>query len=138
MMPEAKIAASYILGAVSLIQFLAPGYFDDPLERPKKGFWQAIDVVYPLRKAFRGLWPQQPELLTGYRSSLFWAWFISSLVNAAAWLIPVFAKANWPLWLAVESCVIVFLIGQAFGFWSADRRLKKRLLIEQEAKQAAR
>lgn len=124
-MLEATKVQWIIFGAVVLVLLLAPGYDDrPPPERPKRGFWQARDILWPIRKVLRSLWPRNPELLKAYRLSLANACLLAGVTNAAVDLVPGFAKTMSPVWILVECAVLGLLLGRAWGFWSADRRLK--------------
>ena len=137
-MSDASSTTSWILLAVLLVLVLVPGYSDRPaLERPKKGFWRVEDIVYPIRRALRGLWPANPKLLASYRSALAEAWLVAGMSNLVARNFPGFVKTLPPIWLVLEGLVIGLFLGRAFGFWSADRKLQKQDGAEEPLKSVA-
>jgi hypothetical protein len=118
---------------VFLILAFAPGYHDrPPLERPKKGFWRVADVLYPWRKALRELRPRNPKLLQAYSGSLVLAAFLAGGLNLAALTSPAFEKAMSPFWISVECAALTFLVGRAFGLWSADRKIESEKDIDRK------
>jgi hypothetical protein len=128
-MPKASTITTFVFWVVMALLYFAPGGVS-PLERPKKGFWQARDILWPFRK-FRSQLPSNAQLSKAYGGSLVWALFVSSISALAIKFIPTAAKTISPVWLMVECAVVSIFVGRAWGFWSADRKLQKTQAAEE-------
>lgn len=122
-MLQASSITTYVFWVVVALLYFSPGGALDP-ERPKKGFWRARDIFWPITK-FRSELPFNAQLSKGYSWSLLWAFIVSGLAALAIKFIPNIAKSISPLWLMAECVVVSIFVGRAWGFWSADRRLQK-------------
>jgi len=125
--------------AVFLLLLIWPGYRDvEPLETPKKGYWTVATVFWPLRRAYRNLWPADPALAKSMQISFRLALAVAVAADLAwrNWLAAAefMNRSGWEIVIAV----VALLIGRGLGFWSADRRIAKGLSIKEAADAGAR
>jgi hypothetical protein len=116
----------YLFYLVWLIVILAPGYRQlEPVEPPKKGYWTVGSVFWPIRKAYRDLWPVSPALGSGTQLALFLAFCFAAVPRFLKDFVPALSGAIPQIWYLVEVAAVAFIVGRATGFWSADRRVLK-------------
>lgn len=109
-----------------LIGMWAPGTRElEHVEPPKKGYWTVGAVFWPIRKAYRDLWPSNADLKSGVQLSFFLAFWLTAIPSLLEDLAPRLMNRVPPGWYLVELAIAAFLIGRASGFWSADRRIAK-------------
>jgi hypothetical protein len=124
-MSELSAIPEYLFYAVMLILAVWPGYGETkPVDPPKKGYWTAASMFWPLRKAYRTLVPANPSLSSAIRTTLGLAAILAFAFKLSIRLVPAVAHIVTPHGYAIELAAVAFLVGRASGFWSADRRLK--------------
>ncbi|MEI9890934.1 MAG: hypothetical protein WDN45_10475 [Caulobacteraceae bacterium] len=70
-------------------------------------------------------------MLAAYRIALAEAWFIAGMSDLLAKEFPSFVKTLPPAWLILEGLAVGILLGRAWGFWSADRKLQKQQAVNE-------
>ena len=117
-----SLTALVVLAVVGVVTGLWPDHGDKPPpEAPKKGSWQASDMVWPIRRVYRDLTTINASFLRSSRRCLYLAFMLAVVVHLATQYAPATESPNWFL---LECGVIGLLVGRASGFWSADRRLR--------------
>jgi hypothetical protein len=116
----------YLFYLVWFIAIFGPGNRElEPVEPPKKGYWTAGSVFWPIRRGYRNLWPSSEALRSGLRLSLLLGFCFAAAPRLLQDFAPSVTAAIPQGWYLVELGVVAFFVGRATGFWSADRRIAK-------------
>jgi hypothetical protein len=127
----------YLFYLVWLIVIFGPGYRElEPVEPPKKGYWTVGSVFWPIRRAYRNLWPSNETLRSGLRLSLILGFCFAAVPRVLQDFMPSAAASIPQGWYLVELGAVAFFVGRATGFWSADRRIHKPPALKEAAAEA--
>jgi hypothetical protein len=125
--------------ALFLLLLIWPGYRDvEPLESPKQGYWTVASVFWPLRRAYRSLWPADPALAKSMQNSFRLALTVAVAADVGSRSSPGVAEAMSRNGWEIVVAAVALLIGRGLGFWSADRRIARKLSIKGAAEVGAR